>query len=97
LALRILERVLGEYNIDRKRVYVTGLSQGGFGTWNISLLRPALFAAMIPIAGGGDPTQMGKLVNKPIWAFHAEDDPVIPVTYSRNSINALRQMGGHPM
>jgi predicted peptidase len=97
LALRILERVLGEYNIDRKRVYVTGLSQGGFGTWNISLLRPDLFAAMIPIAGGGDPTQMGKLVNKPIWAFHAEDDPVIPVTYSRNSINALRQMGGHPM
>lgn len=97
MALKVLEKVLNEYSIDRKRVYVTGLSQGGFGTWNISLLRPDLFAAMVPIAGGGDPARMGKLVNKPIWAFHAADDPVVPVMYSRNSIAALRKAGGNPM
>ncbi|AZG17249.1 cadherin-like beta sandwich domain-containing protein [Cupriavidus pauculus] len=96
LALAVLEKVMKEYGVERNRVYVTGLSQGGFGTWNIGLLRPDLFAAMIPIAGGGDPTQMEKLKSMPIWAFHAEEDQVIPVSYSRQSVEALRKAGGSP-
>lgn len=98
MAVKVLEKVLTDYpGVDRKRVYVTGLSQGGFGTWNIALLRPDLFAAAVPIAGGGDPAHMDRLVNMPIWAFHSQDDPVVPVTYSRDSIAALRKLGGNPI
>jgi predicted peptidase len=98
LAVQVLERVQREYSgVDSKRLYVTGLSQGGFGTWNINLLHPDLFAAMVPICGGGEPSQMAKLVGKPVWAFHAEDDAVIPVRYSRLSIEALRKAGGNPI
>lgn len=97
MALQALEQVLREHpEIDRRRIYVTGLSQGGFGAWNVMLLRPDLFAAGVPIAGGGDPTQLARLVDMPIWAFHSEDDPVVPVGYSRRSIATLRSLGGHP-
>jgi predicted peptidase len=97
MAVKVLEKVLADYpGVDRKRVYVTGLSQGGFGTWNIALLRPDLFAAAVPIAGGGDPALMQRLVNTPIWAFHGAADPVVPVTYSRDSVAALRTLGGQP-
>jgi predicted peptidase len=98
MAVKVLEKVLSEYpGVDRKRIYVTGLSQGGFGTWNIALLRPDLFAAAVPIAGGGDPALMDRLVNMPVWAFHAEEDPVIPVSYSRDSVATLRSLGGRPL
>jgi predicted peptidase len=60
------------------------------------LLRPDLFAAAVPIAGGGDPALMQRLVNTPIWAFHGAADPVVPVTYSRDSVAALRTLGGQP-
>ena len=82
--------------VDRKRVYITGLSQGGFVIWNFILMRPDLFAAAVPIAGGGDPSLMQRVVNLPTWAFHAADEPVVPVSYSRNSIAALRQLGSTP-
>jgi predicted peptidase len=94
--VKIIEKVMKDYSVDARRVYVTGLSQGGFGTWNIGVLRPDLFAAMVPIAGGADPEQVLRLAGKPIWAFHAEDDQVVPVTYSRNTIAALRKAGGQP-
>jgi predicted peptidase len=97
MAVKVLEKVMADYpQVDSKRLYITGLSQGGFGTWNIILMRPDLFAAAVPIAGGGDPALMQRIVNMPIWAFHATDDPVVPVRYSRNSIAALRQLGGTP-
>ncbi len=97
MAVKVLERVLADYpQVDRRRVYVTGLSQGGFGTWNVALMRPDLFAAAAPIAGGGDPALMQRLVDMPIWAFHGAADPVVPVSYSRASIAALRQLGGQP-
>jgi predicted peptidase len=96
-ALAVLEKVMREYGVDARRVYVTGLSQGGFGTWNMSLARPDLFAAIVPIAGGGDPAQVSKLALTPVWAFHAEDDQVVPVMYSRTTIEALRRAGGQPV
>jgi predicted peptidase len=94
--LSVLEKVMRDYSVDAKRVYVTGLSQGGFGTWNIGLLRPDLFAALVPIAGGGDTELVSRLAGMPIWAFHSEDDQVVPVTYSRTTIAALRRAGGQP-
>lgn len=95
-AYEILELVRNEYNIDPDRLYSTGLSQGGFGTWNLNMLYPDLFAAMVPIAGGGNPSMAHLLSDKPIWAFHAEDDAVIPVSYTRNIIAAIKDAGGNP-
>jgi len=96
-AYDILQKVRSEYNIDSNRLYSTGLSQGGFGTFNLNLKYPDLFAAMVPIAGGGDPAQAFKLVNKPIWAFHAVDDVIIPVAYSQNIVAAIQNAGGNPI
>lgn len=97
LALQIVAQVLVEYpDIDRRRVYITGVSQGGFGTWSAAILQPTWFAAAIPIAGGGDPHRLGALADLPVWAFHAQDDPVIPVHYTSRCIDALRRAGGRP-
>lgn len=96
-AYEILQKVRGEYNIDSNRMYSTGLSQGGFGTYNLNIKFPGLFAAMVTISGGGDPGQASKLIHKPLWDFHSEDDAVIPVSYSRNIITAIQNAGGNPI
>lgn len=93
----LLMKVLKEHpSIDRKRLYVTGLSQGGFGAWNWNIAQPGLFAGMVAIAGGADPARVGVLKDKPVWAFHAAADPIIPVSYGRNAIDALKAAGGKP-
>ncbi len=99
LAYKVLNEVLNKYkkNIDTNRLYCTGLSQGGFGTWLLNQTYPNLFAAMVPVAGGGDVNTIAVLKNKPIWAFHAESDSVIPVSYDRNAISALRNLGANPI
>lgn len=98
MAKKILDEVIATYKIDSTRVYCTGLSQGGIGTWNLNLQYPDLFAAMVPVCGGGNPLHenVAKLVNKPIWAFHAASDPVVPVTFSQNIVNALTTLKGTP-
>jgi predicted peptidase len=96
-AYEILEKVRSEYTIDSNRLYSTGLSQGGFGVYNLNIKYPDLFAAMVPISGGGDPSQAYKLIHKPLWDFHSEDDAVIPVSYSRNIIAAIKEAGGNPI
>ncbi|MFC0271754.1 chitobiase/beta-hexosaminidase C-terminal domain-containing protein [Metabacillus herbersteinensis] len=96
-AHEILNNVVKQYNIDKKRLYSTGLSQGGFGTFNLNIAYPDLFAAMIPIAGGGDPSTVHVLKDKPLWAFHGEDDAVISVDFSRNAITAIKAAGGNPI
>ncbi|MDT8860827.1 chitobiase/beta-hexosaminidase C-terminal domain-containing protein [Alkalihalobacillus sp. MEB130] len=96
-AYEILQKVIGEYNIDTNRLYSTGLSQGGYGTFNLNIKYPDLFAAMVPIAGGGNPETAHILKDKPIWAFHAEDDGIIPVSHTRDAIEAIREAGGNPI
>ncbi len=96
MAMKVLKQVMSEYPVDASRVYATGLSQGGYGTWDLNLKYPDVFAAMVPICGGGDPALAANIVNKPIWAFHAAADPIIPVSHSRNIIQALRNLGGNP-
>ncbi|AOZ88925.1 peptidase [Bacillus xiamenensis] len=96
-AYEVLQHVIASYRIDQKRIYSTGLSQGGFGSYQLNITYPRLFAAMIPIAGGADPSKAGILAHKPIWAFHAEDDSIIPVSYARNTIQAIQKAGGHPL
>src|SRR6266481_3413075 len=96
LVLGILDAVRGEFNIDTLRIYVAGQSDGGVGTWNVIMQRPNLFAAAIPLCGGGDPSGAFRIASMPIWAFHGARDVVIPVTESRRLIAAIRKVGGHP-
>lgn len=82
--------------VDPKRFYVTGLSMGGFGTWYLLGKVPERIAAAIPICGGGDPARVADFKQVPIWAFHGEADPVVPVSSTRDMITALKQAGGSP-
>lgn len=94
-AQKLLQQVLSEYpGIDRKRLYLTGISQGGLGTWAWNVLEPELFAAMVPVCGGGEPSQVAVLKNKPLWAFHAAADPIVPATFTGNAVAAVRRAGG---
>ncbi len=82
--------------VDPKRFYVTGLSMGGYATWDLLGRAPDRIAAAIPICGGGDPAQAEKFANVPIWAFHGEADPVVPVGKTSSMIAALEKAGGKP-
>lgn len=93
-AQKLLQQVLADYpGIDRGRLYLTGISQGGLGTWAWNVLEPQLFAAMVPVCGGGEPTQVPVLKDKPIWAFHAAADAVVPALFTRGAVAALRTAG----
>lgn len=93
---QMLESVLAEFPIDEDRVYLTGLSMGGFGSWHWAAVRPERFAAVVPICGGGDPRTAPRLVKLPLWAVHGGADPVVPVARSREMIEALKAAGGAP-
>ena len=94
---KLLEETMKEFPIDPQRVYVTGLSMGGFGTWDIIQRYPDLFAAALPICGGGDTAQAERLKNMPIWAFHGSIDKVVIPERSRNMIAAIKKAGGQPI
>jgi predicted peptidase len=85
-----------EYRIDTDRIYLTGVSQGGYGTWDLISRKPELFAAALPVCGGGDPAQAEKLAKLPIWAFHGDADRLVPVERSRDMIAAIKKAGGKP-
>jgi predicted peptidase len=78
------------YRIDASRVYLTGLSQGGAGTWAIGSRHPERFAAIAPICGYGDPAKVAALASMPVWAFHGESDKVVPVAQSIALVQAVR-------
>jgi predicted peptidase len=85
-----------QFAIDTNRRYVTGISRGGYGSWNFICTRPDMFAAAIPVCGGGDPSSASKAVHVAIWAFHGKLDKNVPVSGSRDMINAIKSAGGNP-
>ncbi|HTE83166.1 MAG TPA: prolyl oligopeptidase family serine peptidase [Dehalococcoidia bacterium] len=91
---RFLDEVERGSPIDPDRIYVTGLSMGGSGTWSLALAQPHRFAAIAPICGRGDPTQVSVLRHLPVWVFHGARDPLVPLTRSEEMVDALRQCGG---
>lgn len=95
LVLELLDKTIKERPVDTSRMYVTGLSMGGYGTWDIILRRPDLFAAAMPICGGGDTTLAWKVRSVPIWVFHGDSDTIVPPTYSRQMVSALWQCDGN--
>lgn len=95
--LALLDDITARYNVDEDRVYVTGLSMGGYGTWSLLQADAPRFAAAIPICGGGNPVLAGfsrALRTLPVWAFHGEADTVIPVQESIDMVEAIRAGGG---
>lgn len=92
---QMLSRLLRKYRIDKDRMYLTGLSMGGFGTWQWAIDKPDRFAAIAPVCGGGNPIFAEDLKNLPIWAFHGADDPVVPVKGTTEMVEAINKAGGN--
>lgn len=95
-ALAILDEVMKEYKTDPKRVYLTGLSMGGMGTWSLAAAHPDRWAAIVPICGRGDVKTAEKFKDVPVWAFHGDADTAVKVEGSRDFIAALKKAGGMP-
>ena len=96
LSVTLLNTLQKEFSIDPDRLYVVGLSMGGGAVWDLVAKYPTMFAAAVPICSAGDPSKASVLVQLPIWCFHGDADPLIPVDYARSMIAALRKAGGHP-
>ena len=114
-ALKALDQSMKEFNGDNNRIYLTGLSMGGFGSWGIAAEHPGKFAAIVPICGGVHSSHAAEIPNyrnvddsadpyaataqkigkTPVWVFHGEADPVVPVTESRQMVAALKAAGGN--
>jgi len=99
--LELLNRVISEYAVDTNRVYLTGLSMGGYGTWKLGIAHPERFAAIVPICGGGETIGVllagrergAALKSLPVWAFHGAKDPVVSPAESERMVNALKKLG----
>ncbi len=88
--------VMRRHPVDPARVYLAGISMGAFATWALLTKEAGMFAAAVPVCGGGDPAWAARIGDVPIWVFHGSDDRVVPVEYSRRLIEALRARGASP-
>lgn len=95
-ALAMLAEVEKDYKVDPKRVYLTGLSMGGMGTWSLAIEHPDKWAAIVPVCGRGDTKQAARIKDIPCWCFHGDADPAVKVEGSRSMIEALKKAGGEP-
>lgn len=96
LALELIEKTIRENpDIDPDRVYITGLSMGGSGSFDLMMRRPELFAAGLPICSRSDPRFVDRIKNIPVWLWHGRLDETTPVSYSRNMVDALQKAGGN--
>ena len=93
-ALEIIEDAVKRYPVDPDRVYIMGISAGGYATWELLQRRPKLFAAALPCCGGGDTTLASNLTDVAIWVFHGGEDKVVPVYRSQSMVAAIRAAGG---
>jgi predicted peptidase len=99
--LGLLDEVTKDYRVDEGRIYLTGLSMGGYGTWSLGLKHPERFAAIAPICGGGEilsvllpkPGNQALLKKLPVWVFHGSKDPVVSLEESERMVNALKKIG----
>lgn len=89
---KFIEAMQDEYNADKDRTVVTGLSMGGYATWFLGTAYPEMFAAIAPCCGGGM-TAYAKQITMPVWAFHGSDDDVVYPSQSLDMINRIRQLG----
>jgi predicted peptidase len=101
LVLALLDEIEADYRVDLHRVYLTGLSMGGFGTWSLGLSHPERFAAIAPLCGGGEyitpllaqGEHKAALTTLGVWAFHGAKDPTVPLEESQHMVNILKKIG----
>jgi predicted peptidase len=92
--IALLDYIESQYDIDTDRVYLTGLSMGGYGSWSLGCLYTERFAAIAPICGGGDRYFAPRLRHVPVWAFHGAKDNCVPVERSKEMVDAINTAGG---
>lgn len=91
--LDVLAQVRLAYRVDNARIYMLGHSMGGYGTWSIAMNHPAVFAAIAPVAGGGNPSQVGRIRHIPQLVIHGEADKTVPAAASRSMVEAAKRVG----
>jgi predicted peptidase len=96
LVMALVKKMCAAQNIDTTRIYITGLSMGGFGTFDAMARYPNLFAAAVPVCGGGDLTKAPVMARIPTWIFHGAEDPAVSPSYSIEMVRALTKVGAHP-
>lgn len=96
LVIGLVRDMMKNKMIDTNRIYITGLSMGGFGTYDAIERYPDLFAAAMPVCGGGDVSKAASIAHIPIWNFHGMEDPAVNVEFSANMLQALIKAGAHP-
>ncbi len=90
----LLDEIIANCRVDTSRIYLTGLSMGGSGTWAFSVNNPERFAAIAPVCGGGLPLLAFRVKDIPTWVFHGEKDKTVPITRSQDMVAALKKVGG---
>jgi predicted peptidase len=96
MTMKVIAQLEKDYSIDTKRRYVMGLSMGGYGAWDAISRYPEMFAAAVPICGGGDESKAPLIARIPVWVFHGDKDGAVKVERSRNMVAALKKAGGSP-
>jgi len=91
----LLHEVVSRYRIDEDRIYLTGLSMGGFGTWSLAVAFPNRFAAIAPVCGGGNPWEARRIAHLPVWVFHGAKDRLVPIAKSEEMVAALEKAGAN--
>jgi predicted peptidase len=93
MTFEVIEQLKASYSIEPERLYVTGYSMGGSGTWDFVTRHPRIFAAAVPVTGVNDPSRASTLSGLSVWAFHGEKDGVSPVENTRTMVRRLRELG----
>ncbi|MDD5327729.1 MAG: prolyl oligopeptidase family serine peptidase [Phycisphaerae bacterium] len=93
--ITLLDEIEAKYRVDTDRIYLTGLSMGGFGTWSLAISYPNRFAAIAPVCGGGNKHMAQRLKNVPVWAFHGDKDDAVLVEESKEMVKAVNAKGGN--
>jgi predicted peptidase len=96
LVIELIQQLIKKMPVDTNRIYITGLSMGGYGTYDAIERYPNLFAAAMPVCGGGDVSKASEIAHIPIWIFHGSEDPAVNPVNSLNMAEALTKAGAHP-
>lgn len=96
LVHELILKLIKTMPVDTNRIYITGLSMGGFGTYDAISRYPNLFAAAVPVCGGGDTSKVPVFAHIPIWVLHGSEDPVVDPMLAIDMVSALRKAGAHP-
>jgi len=95
LLIGLIRQMMKTQRIDSNRIYITGLSMGGYGTYDAIQRYPNLFAAAVPVCGAGDASKASTIAGLPIWIFHGAEDPAVDPKYSLEMFQALQKAGAH--